>query len=81
MQTDLEKRITIDPEVMLGKPVITGTRIPVYIIVRMVAQDISFEDILRRYHRLTRDDILAALQYAASTVDNEETHPVLVAAQ
>lgn len=81
MQEDLEKRISMDPEVMLGKPVITGTRIPVYLIVRMVSQDIPFEDILRRYRRLTRDDILAALQYAASTVDHEETHPVLVASR
>lgn len=78
MRPDLEKRITIDPKIMLGKPVISGTRIPVYMIVRMVAEEIPFSEILREYPRLTNEDIQAALHYAASTIEDEDIYPVLV---
>lgn len=58
-------RISIDPKVMAGKPVIRGTRIPVEIIVRMLAQGIPEQEILKEYPRLKTDDIRAALAYAA----------------
>ena len=59
------QRITVDPKVMAGKPVIRGTRIPVELIVRMLAQGIPEGDILREYPRLQPTDIRAALDYAA----------------
>jgi uncharacterized protein (DUF433 family) len=58
---DWRKRITIDPEVMLGKPVIAGTRIPVELILRKLAADMSVEAVLREYPRLTKADVQAAL--------------------
>lgn len=70
-QTLLE-RITINPAVMAGKPVILGTRIPVELLVRMVAHGISFDEILQEYPHLERQDIQAALLYAAFSVANEE---------
>lgn len=51
------KRITVDPRVMVGKPVIRGTRIPVALILKMLAQGIPVEEILREYPRLEEADI------------------------
>ncbi len=66
-------RIEIDPKVMLGKPVIRGTRIPVELILRKLAEGASEADLLDAYPRLKRVDIQAALSYAADTLAHEET--------
>jgi len=68
MEKELEQRILIDSRIMVGKPVIRGTRIPVELIVRMLAQGISEEDILREYPRLQAEDMRAALAYAAQVL-------------
>jgi uncharacterized protein (DUF433 family) len=60
----LLERIELDPEVMLGKPVIRGTRITVEIILEKIAAGCPIEEVLADYPRLTRDDVLAALAYA-----------------
>lgn len=70
------ERIATDPKVMSGKPVIRGTRIPVELIVRMVGQGIGDEEILREYPRLVREDILAAVSYAADVVAGEEVFTI-----
>ena len=70
--SDWRKRITVDPEVMLGKPVIAGTRIPVEQILRKLAADLSVEEVLRDFPRLMREDVLAALAYASDAVGSEE---------
>ena len=57
MNRELGQRISMDPRVMVGKPVIRGTRIPVELIVRMLAQGIPEGDILREYPRLQPEDI------------------------
>ena len=62
MDEQLKQRISLDPKVMTGKPVIRGTRIPVELIVRMLAQGISESEILREYPRLQPEDIRAALR-------------------
>ena len=61
-------RIVIDPKIMVGKPVIKGTRVPVELIVKLVANEETEEEILREYPQLTKDDIKAALLYAAKVV-------------
>jgi uncharacterized protein (DUF433 family) len=66
------RRIVVDPKVMVGKPVIAGTRIPVEQILRKLAASMSVEAILRDYPRLTREDIQAALAYASEAVGSEE---------
>lgn len=58
-------RITFDPEVMGGKPCIRGMRVTVGMIVGLLATEHSFEDILRAYPYLEKEDISAALSYAA----------------
>jgi uncharacterized protein (DUF433 family) len=70
---ELLDRITVDSDVLFGKPVIKGTRIPVYLIVELVANGISKEEILKEYPRLKEEDIKAALLYASKLVESEVT--------
>lgn len=65
-------RIEINPEVMLGKPVIAGTRITVELILRRLSEGATEADLLEDYPRLSREDILAALAYAADAVAHED---------
>jgi uncharacterized protein (DUF433 family) len=60
-------RVEVNPQVMLGKPVIRGTRIPVELLLRKLSEGASEVDLLDAYPRLTRDDIHAAIRYAADT--------------
>jgi len=66
-------RIEINPKVMLGKPVIRGSRITVELILRKMSEGASEADLLDAYPRLTREDIKAAIGYAADTLAHEET--------
>jgi uncharacterized protein (DUF433 family) len=77
MNEALLERIVVDPGVMVGKPVIRGTRIPVELVVRMVAEGIAEQDILTEYPRLVPDDIRAALTYAAQLVAGEDVFPTI----
>jgi len=63
-------RITIDPEVMQGKPVIRGTRITVDLLLRKLSEGASERDLLDAYPHLTVEDIRAALAYAVTAVSN-----------
>jgi uncharacterized protein (DUF433 family) len=62
---ELQQRIELNPNIMVGKPVIRGTRIPVELVVRLLGQGIAESEILRQYPRLQSEDIHAALRYAA----------------
>ena len=66
--------IQSDPDVMLGKPVVRGTRITVELILRKLSCGESFEQILESHPRLTREAILAALGYAAEAMGHETVH-------
>ncbi len=59
------RRITLNPEVMGGKPCIRGTRVTVGTIVGLIAAGHSLDEVLEAYPYLTRDDLLEALAYAA----------------
>ena len=72
----LTRRIEINPEIMLGKPVIKGTRLTVELIVEKFAYGSTTEDILKQYPFLKEDDVKAALLYAARTIANEEVFAV-----
>ena len=67
----MNDQIEINPAVMLGKPVIRGTRIPVEILLRKLSEGATTEDLLDAYPRLTPDDIKACLAYAADTIAHE----------
>ena len=65
-------RIEINPKIMLGKPVIRGTRIPVELIVRKMAEGADEKALLQAYPNLTQQDVHAALRYAADSLAHEE---------
>lgn len=67
----MENRIEINPNVMLGKPVIRGTRIPVELLIRKLGEGATEADLLDAYPRLTSQDIKAALAFAADTLAHE----------
>jgi uncharacterized protein (DUF433 family) len=69
----VEGRIEINSKVMLGKPVIRGTRITVELILRKLGEGATEHDLLDAYPQLTSEDIKAAIAYAAETLANEET--------
>ncbi len=71
MNDNLQDRIEVNPEVVLGKPVIRGTRITVELILRKLSEGATETDLLDAYPRLTRQDIHAALAYAANSLAHE----------
>lgn len=65
----MNDRISINPQVHHGQACIKGTRIPVYLILQMLACGDSVEDLLREYPSITRKDVLACIDYAASLAE------------
>ena len=72
----MENRITIDPQVCHGKPCIRGMRYPVESVLEWLAADMTIEDILADYADLERQDILAALAFAAKLTHINRTDPI-----
>jgi len=70
-------RITANPEILSGKPIIRGTRISVELILEWIAAGATRDDIIRSHPHLTNGDVEQALQYAAAAVRNE----VLIASE
>lgn len=67
----LPHRITQDPTILLGKPVVKGTRIPVEVILEYLAHNPDFDELFADYPRLTMDDVKACLEYAQTLVRDE----------
>ena len=65
-------RVEVNPRILGGKPVIKGTRIPVYLILELLSAGYDFKRIIEAYPGLTEDDIRAAVEYAATVMKNEE---------
>lgn len=65
----------MDPQIMVGKPVIRGTRIPVDTIIHRIAEGNTAEDLIEDYPNISRQDIKAALEYAESLVRGENVIP------
>lgn len=69
--TNWRDRIVADPAILLGKPTVKGTRISVELILGWLAAGWTFEQLLEAYPHITRDDILAALAFAAEMMRDE----------
>jgi uncharacterized protein (DUF433 family) len=65
------ERIVVDPEILAGKPVIKGTRIPVELVLKRLAQELDFEQLYIAYPRLTPEDVRACLAYAEALLAGE----------
>lgn len=77
MEKDFMKRIVVNPKIMVGKPVIRGTRVAVYEIVNRVAQGWTFKEIIEDLE-IAKEDIQAALMYACQLVEGEDVFPMIV---
>jgi len=72
------ERITIDPNILVGKPTIKGTRLAVEFVIDLLAQGWTETDILRNYPNLTHEDIQACLAYASTVLRAEKVYPLVV---
>jgi uncharacterized protein (DUF433 family) len=72
-----EERIVIDPGILVGKPVVKGTRLAVEFIVDLMAQGWSEEEILRNYPGLSREDLQACLAYVSAMLHAEKVYPLV----
>jgi len=72
-------RIVIDEKIMHGKPVIRGTRVPVEVILGSLAGGMTYEEVEKEYG-VTREDILAAIEYARRIISEERVRPLKVEA-
>jgi uncharacterized protein (DUF433 family) len=68
-------RITLDPKVLAGKPVVRGTRLSVEFVIGLMAEGWSEADILANYPGITHEDIIACLAYARDTLSSEKVFP------
>ena len=74
-----QDRIVIDPEILVGKPVVKGTRLAVEFIIDLLAQGWTEAEILRNYPGLTREDIQACLAYAGMVLKTERVYTFAMA--
>ena len=68
---ELADRISANPDILGGKPVVDGTRVPVYLVLRHLAEETDFDVMFEIFPHLTMDDIKACLRYAADLIDEE----------
>ncbi len=76
MVEEWQDRIVVDPKVLVGKPVIRGTRLSVEFILDLLANDWTIEQILSEYLQLERKDVIAVLKYAAEMAKEEKVYPL-----
>ena len=68
-------RIVVDPEICFGKPVIEDTRIPIHLVLELLGDGVTPDEIIKNYYPcLTKEDILACIRFANSLVKNEDVH-------
>jgi len=70
--TSMKSQIIVDPDVLAGKPVIAGTRIPVYLILNLLAHGYDLDRIVEAYPILTKEDVKAAIRYSEARMRREE---------
>jgi len=73
---DWQERIVVDPKVLVGKPLIRGTRLSVEFILDLLANDWTIEQVLSEYPQLVREDVMAVLKYAAEMAKKEKVYPL-----
>lgn len=74
MQKKISRRIVCDPDILGGKPVIEGTRISVELLLELLANNWTHEEIMENYPQIKKDDILAALEYSLSLLKEEHIY-------
>lgn len=75
---DINQFIEINPKIMMGKPVIKGTRITVELILEKLSAGENEDDIIKSYPHITKEDIRAALAFAAQSLKGEKIYPIAI---
>jgi uncharacterized protein (DUF433 family) len=76
MLGDWQERIVVDPKILVGKPLIRGTRLSVEFILDLLANEWTIEQIISEYPQLAREDVMAVLKYAAEMAKEEKVYPL-----
>ena len=71
-EMNYRERLEINPEIMMGKPIIKGTRITVELLLRKLSEGMSIEELLKAYPNLKPEDVYAVLSYSADVISKEE---------
>lgn len=77
MSANWESRIVVDPDILVGKPVIKGTRLAVEFMIELLAQGWTRDEVLRNYPGVTSEDIQACLSYAGAMLRSEKVYPTV----
>lgn len=72
-----QDRIVANPDILVGKPIVRGTRIPVYIVLAHLAHNFDLNELFASYPRLTIEDVQACLAYAGAVIDGDVAFPTL----
>lgn len=76
-QLNINNRLEINPKIALGKPIIYGTRITVDFILKLFAEGMTHDEILKEYSQLEKEDLIAVLNYAKNLVQEERVYPLI----
>lgn len=74
---ELLNRITINPKIMVGKPIIRGTRLTVEYLMNLLAHGATIDEILNEYKSITRQDVQACILYATKTLETTSIMPLI----
>lgn len=72
----MTRKIIVNPKILVGKPVLEGTRIPVYLILNLLAHGKTIQQIVEEYPELQKEDVQAAIEYASNQMQYDETKPL-----
>jgi uncharacterized protein (DUF433 family) len=75
LSIEWQERVVINPDILVGKLDIKGTRLAVEFVIDLLAQGWSYDDILANYPGITREDVLACLAYASERLHAERVYP------
>ena len=75
-RSELLGRITVNPSVLAGKPIVKGTRISVELVVDLLARGYTPQQVIEQHDHLTLDDVMACLAYASEMLRSEKVYPI-----
>ncbi|MBV9688970.1 MAG: DUF433 domain-containing protein [Ktedonobacteraceae bacterium] len=75
-RADYTERIIIDPKIMVGKPVVKGTRVLVEVVLERLAENLDVKTLFEDYPRLTEEDVKACLTYAEAVIEGEDVFSI-----
>jgi uncharacterized protein (DUF433 family) len=75
------ERIVVDPAILAGKPVVKGTRVPVELVLKHLAEELDVDAVIAAFPRLTQEDVRACIEYAEATIEGDLVYPAAAGTQ